>query len=497
MAKVSSPKYDVIVVGAGNAGLCAALSAQENGAGVLVLEKAPVYLKGGNSFFTNGAFRFAYNGLEDIRDLMPDMSDEEARSVDVGRYTQENYYSDFMRVTEGLADPGLVQIVVSQSYPTMKWLLEKGVRWSLRYGRQAYKVGNIFKFWGGQIVESVGGGRGLVDPLYALAERQGVEVAYETSATRLLLNRRGRVAGVTVKDAKGYRDVYGKTIVLACGGFGANAEWRAKYLGPGWDLAKVEGTPFNTGDGLRIALDIGAQPHGHWSGCHSINWDINAPAFGDRNVGALFHKPSYPLGIVVNLYGKRFHDEGADFKTYTYAKQGIEILRQPGRVAFQVFDDKAKHLLAEQYHIPQANLTTANSVEDLADRLGVDKQGLVKTIAEFNEAVQEGEFNPTILDGKHTKGIAPPKSNWAQRIDAPPYLGCAVTTGITFTYGGIKINNQAQVLNALDVPIPGLYAAGELVGGLFYFNYANGSGLMAGSVFGRIAGASAANEVTQ
>jgi tricarballylate dehydrogenase len=283
-------------------------------------------------------------------------------------------------------------------------------------------------------------------------------------------------------------------VVLACGGFEANSEMRARYLGPGWELAKVRGTRSNTGDGIRMALDIGAQPFGHWSGCHSVAWDLNAPPFGDRNVADLFQKHSYPFGIIVNVHGERFVDEGADFRNYTYAKYGCEILRQPGRAAFQIFDDKVRHLLRDEYFIPQASVVKANTVESLAEGLGVDRQRLTTTVRQFNRATQPGAFDPTALDGKRTEGIHPPKSNWAMPLDKPPFLGYAVTCGITFTFGGLKIDRRGRVLDGRDAPITGLYAAGELVGGLFYHNYPGGAGLMAGAVFGKIAGNSAARD---
>ncbi|MCI0438309.1 MAG: FAD-dependent tricarballylate dehydrogenase TcuA, partial [Chloroflexi bacterium] len=303
---------------------------------------------------------------------------------------------------------------------------------------------------------------------------------------------KGRITGITVRDNDGYHDVSTSAVVLACGGFEANTEMRTRYLGPGWEMAKVRGTQFNTGDGIRMALEIGAQSYGHWSGCHAVAWDLNAPPHGDRNIADLFQKHSYPFGIIVNVEGKRFVDEGADLRNYTYAKYGREILYQPQRAAFQIFDEKTKHLLRDEYFIPQASVVRANTIEELADGLGIDREGLVNTVREFNAAVQPGDYNPTALDGKGTKGIAPPKSNWALPIDAPPYLGYAVTCGITFTFGGLKINGQCQVFDTEDRPIPGLYAAGELVGGLFYYNYPGGAGLMGGSVFGKIAGAEAA-----
>jgi len=325
----STQRYDVVVVGAGNAALCAALAAREHGASVLVLEKAPEHLRGGNTYFTGGGYRFPYRGLDDIRALIPDLTDDEAATIDVGSYPQSQFYDDIMRVTEGLADPDLVETLVSRAYPTVLWLKERGLRWVLLYGRQAYRVNGVLKFWGGLIVEGVGGGAGISDRLFELARDSGCALWYEAKATRLLTDRAGRVTGVTVRLPDGERDVPAGAVVLACGGFEANPEWRARYLGPDWELAKVRGTRYNTGDGLRMALEIGAQPYGHWSGCHAVQWDIAAPPFGDRKIGDLFQKHSYPLGIIVNIRGERFVDEGADFRNYTYAKYGREVLKQP------------------------------------------------------------------------------------------------------------------------------------------------------------------------
>ena len=489
----SGQRYDVVVVGGGNAALSAALAAIERGASALVLEKAPEYLRGGNSYFTGGLFRFAYDGIEDLVPLLPDMSEDEKSGIDVGSYTQDAFYEDVMRVTEGLSDPQMVETLVSQSLPTMAWLKEQGVPWILAYGRQAFRHEGKLRFWGGLIVEAVGAGKGLSDSQFELVESKGGDILYGTKATALITDRKGAVTGITIRDADGFRDIECGAVALACGGFEANAEMRTRYLGPGWELAKVRGTQFNTGDGIRMALDAGAQSFGHWSGCHAVAWDLNAPPTGDRNIADLFQKHSYPFGIIVNVEGNRFVDEGADFRNYTYAKYGREILFQPQRAAFQIFDQKTKHLLRDEYDIPQVSKVEANSIEALADGLGIDREGLVGTVREFNDAVQPGEYNPTALDGKRTAGVEPPKSNWALSIDEPPYLGFAVTCGITFTFGGLKIDQEGRVLDTEDAPIPGLYAAGELVGGLFYHNYPGGSGLMAGSVFGKIAGAGAAS----
>ena len=487
--------YDVIVVGAGNAALSAAIAARESCPSVLVVEKAPEYFRGGNTYFTGGIIRFAFDGLEDIKSVIPDMSPTEEESVDVGRYSEDQFYDDMMRVTQGHSDPELAQILVSQSRPAMQWLRSKGVRFVLSYGRQAFRDESTgkFRFWGGLLVEAVGAGKGLSDQQFDVCRAEGIDIRYSTQAVGLLQDDRGEVNGVRVLGPEGYAEVYAPSVVLAAGGFEANAEMRCRYLGPGWELVKVRGIPYNTGDGIRMALEAGAMPHGHWSSCHAVAWDLNAPAYGDRTITELYQKHSYPFGLMVNVDGQRFLDEGADFRNYTYVTYGRALLTQPQGVAFQIFDDKVKHLLRDEYHIPQVTMAQADSIEELARRLDIDPAGLAATVREYNAAVQtDVPYNPTVKDGRGTAGIAPPKTNWAQTVDTPPYLGYAVTCGISFTFGGVRIDNRGRVLNTSLEPVPGLYAAGEMVGGLFYHNYPGGSGLAAGMVFGRLAGNSAA-----
>jgi len=484
--------YDVVVVGGGNAAMCAALSAREAGARVLVLEKAPEAWRGGNGFFTAGGFRFAFKSFEELCELVGDLSDEEKASMEVDPYTEEQFYDDLMRVTEDCADPDLAMLVVSESQATVRWMRDRGVRWIPMFGRQAYKVGNKFRFWGGLVLEAVGGGPGLIDMAHTAAAKAGIEVRFEAKATRLVTDDRGAVTGAVVRTLAGTETVAAGAVVLAAGGFEANPEMRTRYLGPNWELARVRGTPYNTGDGIRMALDIGALPWGHWSGCHSVQWDLNAPWHGDRKVGDNFQKHSYPLGIIVNVLGERFVDEGADFRNYTYVKYGRAVIEQPRRAAFQIFDQKVLHLLREEYRIREVTKAEDATFEGLARKLEIDVDGFVRTVTAYNAAVQPGTYNPAIKDGKGTRGITPPKSNWALPLDAPPYVGYAVTTGISFTFGGLKITLDGQVVDCEQRPIPGLYAAGELVGGLFYHNYPGGAGLMAGAVLGRIAGRSAA-----
>lgn len=488
--------YDVIVVGAGNAAFCAALAAQERGAKVLVLERAPEDENGGNSRFTAGAIRVAYDGVDDLKKVMPDLSEDEIAMTDFGTYTTDQFFDDMFRVTQFRTDPTLCELLVTRSLETMIWMRERGVRFVPIYGRQAFKVDGKFKFWGGLTVEAVGGGPGLVDSLTDISRKNGIDVWYNARAQSLIYDGH-TVSGVKVRRNKEYLDVTGRAVVLACGGFESNPEWRTRYMGPGWELAKVRGTRFNTGDGIQMALDIGAAPCGNWSGGHAVGWDMNAPEFGDLAVGDQFQKHSYPFGIMVNATGKRFVDEGADFRNYTYAKYGRVILEQPGQFAWQVFDQKTKHLLRDEYKIRQITKATSDTLDGLADQLaGVDKAQFLKTVAEWNAAVDtDTPFNPNVKDGRATKGLEINKSNWANTLDEPPYEAYGVTCGLTFTFGGLRIDGETRVLDTDFEPIPGLYAAGELVGGLFYFNYPGGTGLMNGAVFGKIAGHTAAGNL--
>ena len=484
--------WDVIVAGLGNAAICAALSAAEQGARVLMLEKAPEEERGGNSLFTAGGFRFVHDGLDDLRqDILDDLSAAEAEQIILPVLKQETYLDDLMRVTEHNSDETLAGILVGQSRDTLRWMRRNGVRFIPMFGRQSYKLNGKHHFYGGVNIEAVGGGYGLVDQLLKAAGRQTIEIRYATRLVRLVQDRRGTVTGVTVQGPEGYEDLAARAVVLACGGFEANPEMRVRYLGPGWELCRVRGTRHNTGDGIKAALDIGAQPFGGWSTCHAVAWDISAPPFGDRRILDNFQKHSYPIGIVVNLNGERFVDEGADYRNHTYAKYGREIMMQPQRTAVQIFDARTIDMVRDEYRIREVTKATADTIEELAQKLGIDVAGLAHTVRDFNAACQPGDYNPAILDGVGTKGITPPKSNWALPIDRPPYTGFVVTCGITFTFGGLRISDKAEVLDLTDRPIPGLYAAGELVGGIFYGNYLGGAGLMSGAVFGRLAGRSA------
>ena len=490
--------YDVVVVGAGNAALCAAISAKEHGAKVLVLEKAPEDEKGGNSYFTAGGFRFVHTGLDDVRDdVLVDMSDDEADKMILPSHDKQFFYDTLMKVTRGQSNEDLAWTLINGSRPAMAWLRENGVRFIPMYGRQSFEVDGKQHFYGGVNIEAVGGGAGLVEFLLERCRKVGIDIRYGTGATKLYQDENYRITGLQVRAQGGYEDIACKSVVLACGGFESNPEMRVRYLGQGWDLARVRGTRHNTGDGIQMALDIGAVPYGNWSGCHSVGWDITAPPFGDRWVLDTFQKHSYPLGIMVNIHGERFVDEGDDYRNLTYVRFGKAIMGQPHYTCVQIFDQKTTHRLRDEYRIKEVTHVKSDTIEGLAEQLEISVEGLKKTIEEYNAACPDQSFidanyNPAILDNVGTTGISPAKSNWALPIDEPPYEAWVTTTGVTFTFGGLKIDDKNCVQDKADRGIPGLFAAGELVGGLFYENYPGGTGLMSGSVFGRRAGEFAA-----
>jgi len=482
----------VVVVGKGNAALCAALAARDQGASVAMLEAAAEDESGGNSRFAGGVMRFAYSSVQDLK-RVTELTEAEIAESDFGTNTTEEYFDDLFRLTSYRTDPALCELLVTQSLEIMVWLRGKGVKFVPNFGRQSALVNGKRRFFGRLPIEVSGGGAGLVQALDKAAAAAGVSAFYSTRAKRLIQDG-DRVVGVQASIRGRTAEFRGKAVVLACGGFEANPEMRARYLGPGWELAKVRGSRYNQGDGIKMALDIGAAPYGNWSGCHATGWDLNAPEFGDVSVGDQFQKHSYIFGLLVNANGKRFVDEGADFHSFTYAKYGGEVLKQPGQFAWQVFDAKVTRLLRPEYRMRMMTKVTATSLEELAGKLeGVDPKAFLHTVRAFNAAVRtDVPFEHTIKDGRGTVGIEPPKSNWAQALDTPPYEAYATTCGITFTFGGLRIDPaNGQVLDVTLKPIPGLFCAGEMVGGLFYFNYPSGTGLVSGAVFGRLAGTGA------
>lgn len=494
---MTGPEFDVIVVGAGNAALVAALAAHDRAARVLVLEAAGLKERGGNSRFSGGIFRIAHNGLTDLLPLVANGQKLDLGRVNVEPYPREQYFDDLLNTSASLSDRALVRALVDQSYETVEWMAEHGVEWELAIGKlvDPSQLGpdETYVLPPGGALRSVYEGVGLVACLFRAVEEAGIDVWYDAPAQGFL-TAGSTVTGVRVRQRDTMVDVRG-TVVLASGGFEANPEMRRRYLGGGWDLVKVRGTRFNMGTMLRQALEIGAQPAGHWGGCHAVPLDFNAPAVGDLARTDTTSRYSYPYGILVNVDGVRFVDEGENHVWLTYAKTGAAIRAQPRATAFQIFDQRTLYLLEPRYSTGDA--VQANSVRELAGLLGIPPWKLAQTVDTFNASVPAEGFDPFRLDGLSTdETLNPPKSNWATPLDRPPFVAYPVTCGITFTYGGVKIDERAQVLDTEGVPMPGLYATGEITGGFFFHNYPAGSGLMRGAVFGRIAGESAAAAAT-
>ncbi|KDR82693.1 hypothetical protein GALMADRAFT_263149 [Galerina marginata CBS 339.88] len=502
-------EFDCIVVGSGHAGSCAALAAVDAGCKkVLMIDKCPEAWMGGNGYFTAGAHRTVHDGLKDLLSLLatPPPANEVER-IDVDPYTDADFVADIQRLGSGRADVELVDALVHNSRDAIGWLRERvGVEFTLSFNRQAYEVDGRMKFWGGMALSVKEGGKGLIRSHRKALTEAGVKVWFEARAVELTMESRSvgeAISGIVVERDGQKLVIKTRSVVLAAGGFEASREMRIKYLGEEWGNAKVRGTPYNTGDGFELARSVGARMAGDWKGCHSTAWDANASSEGgERELTNQYTKSGYPLGIMVNMDGRRFVDEGEDFRNYTYAKFGRAILQQSGGCAFQIWDGKVlNHLRKEEYGDDVVKKAWAASIEELADKLGGSEWGLenkgqfVETVREFNDAVRKGvapghEWNPATKDGLSTQELAIPKTNWALTIDTPALMAVKVACGITFTFGGLAIDARtAGVVSAASGKvIPGLFCTGEMVGGLFYGNYPGGSGLTAGAVFGRKAG---------
>jgi tricarballylate dehydrogenase len=475
---------DVVVVGGGNAGFSAAHAAAERGRRVLLLERGEPAQAGGNSYYTAGAVRIAHGGLSDLAPLL-DPDDRHATTV-LPPYPAAAFAADMAAVTEGRNDPALTEVLIAESRDALAWLQDKGLHYRLMYERQAYPdAQGRLVFWGGLAVGSTGGGKGLIEQHTAAAAKAGVEVRYGVRV-RELVRDGGAVVGVGW-DGGG---VGAESVVLAAGGFEADPGLRRRYLGEGWQRAKVRGTPLNTGDLLTAALAAGAAPYGDWSSCHSVAWDAwHRSNEGNRELTNQLTRSGYPLGIVVNARGERFLDEGADFRNYTYAKYGARILAEPGGVAFQLFDATTRpQLRSEEYDMPGASVVEAATLDALAAGIGVDPAALARTVGEFNAGIDRAvPLDLAVRDGRAAR-VEPPKSNWAIPLETAPFFAFPVTCGITFTFGGLHADTDGRVLDADGAPIPGLFVCGEMLGGLFSGNYPGGTGLTSGAVFGRRAG---------
>lgn len=485
---LNDARYDVIVVGAGNAALTAALSCHEAGARALILEKAPKSERGGNSRFSGGLFRFAYRSIDDVTDLLPES--ESGARVETGEYPANRFYDDLMKVTRGKANSDLSRKVVDESRQTMKWMAGYGVEWAWTGLWSVAGPDGVKRCNPGSVLEARGRGVGLVAALFKAVEREGIDIRYDAEVSGIEAGNPGGMVTLSLERAKGIEKLSAKAVVLASGGFEANPEMRARHLGHKWQNVKVRGTRHNTGEVLEAALAAGAAGAGQWEGCHATPIDAFAPDVGDLKLTDKTNRLSYPYGIMVNREGRRFMDEGEDLGAYTYAKAGGLILEQPSGIAFQIFDKKTAHLLEQRYETAEPVL--GHTIDELEDDLALPAQSLLNTVRDYNSSVFKGPFDPATRDGNGTFGLKPPKSNWALPLNAPPFAVYPVTGGITFTFGGLKIDTEARVLDTTGAPMPGLYATGEITGEFFYHNYPGGSGLMRGAVFGRIAGRNAA-----
>ncbi|KAJ7071843.1 FAD binding domain-containing protein [Mycena belliarum] len=503
--------FDCVVIGSGNAGSCAALSAAETGCDkVLIVDICPPEWAGGNSYFTAGAFRTVHSGLQDLLPIVNNVSAEQVASIDMDKYTCEDFQGDIMRLGDGKPDPDLAGAVADASRDTITWLADSvGLPFMLSFHRQAYAVGGRQRFWGGMVLCTEDGGKGLIAAHQRALAKGKVDVWFNCRAVEITMEN-GAVSGLIVEKDGHKMSLRTPAVVLAAGGFEANPLLRAEHLGGEWERAIVRGTPYNQGGGFALAAALGARQTGDWAGCHSTCWDADAPTdAGQRDLTNQFTKSGYPLGIMVNTAGKRFVDEGEDYRNYTYAKFGRAILMQPEGHIFQIYDQKViGSLRQEEYGDGIVRKIFADSIEELADKL-VDsglksKQEFVETVRQFNDAVRnyqaehpDATWNPAIKDGMSTqsseKQLALPKTNWALTIDKAPLMAVKVACGVTFTFGGLAIDPEtAGVLSEkTSTVIPGLFCAGEMVG-LFHKNYPGGSGLMAGAVFGRRAGRAAA-----
>ena len=474
--------FDVVIVGAGNAALCAALSASEAGASVIILEKAPKHSQGGNCPYTGAGFRFTHNGINDLKALLPENTD--TGDFQMAPYTEQDFLDHFIEATHGDTDQELADVVISKSRETINWMHSNGVKWELPIDINLENAPSVIPNQVGLSAHE--SGPGLVRMLTKAVESKSITILYETKMVSIDKGDLGQIKSIKIQDRDGINIIHCKAVVLACGGFEANPEMRIKYLGTKWETAKVRGSKYNTGDGHRVALDIGAATNGQWTGCHGTPIDLDAPTTGDLALTDAMPRRSYNLGIMVNLDGNRFTDEGIGFAEQTFVQIGSDILSQKRNMAFQIFDQRAVNHLEDRYG--GSNPVSAQSIEQLADLLGINPTVLKSTVDKFNLEAEDADYLPRTLDGRSTLSLYPAKSNWAIKIDKPPFIAYSVTGSITYTYGGLKIDENARVLDMEDNPITGLYAAGEIVGGIFYHNSLRAAGLMHGSVFGKLAG---------
>jgi tricarballylate dehydrogenase len=454
-------KFDVLVIGGGNAALCAAISARRAGASVLVLEGAPKFYRGGNTRHTRN-MRCAHDAATDIL---------------TGPYTEEEFWNDLLVVTGGQTDEELAKFMIRESKDILGWVVEQGVRWQPSLGG-TLSLGRTNSFF-------LGGGRAMLNALYLTAEKLGVDILYDAEVLDLEIDN-GMFLSAALKRGDGRVSVRASALVAAAGGFEANIEWLKEYWGEAADNFLIRGTPYNRGSILKMLLAKGVQEVGDPTQCHAVAIDARAPKFDG---GIITRHDSVVFGIVVNKHAQRFYDEGEDIWPKRYAIWGRLVAAQPDQIAYIIFDSTVVTSFMPTLFPPIG----APSIAELAGKLELDPAALEKTLADFNAAVQPGTFDHTILDDCRTEGVTPPKTHWARRIETAPYLAYPVRPGITFTYLGTRVNKQSRMLMKDGKPAANMFAAGEIMAGnVLGKGYAAGIGMTIGSVFGRVAGREAA-----
>jgi tricarballylate dehydrogenase len=457
-----SRKFDVLVIGGGNAALCAAIGARRAGASVLVLEGAPKFYRGGNTRHTRN-MRCAHDAATEIL---------------TGPYTEQEFWDDLLRITGGQTDEELAKFMIAESKDILNWIVEQGVRWQPSLGG-TLSLGRTNSFF-------LGGGRAMLNALYLTAEKLGVEILYDAEVTDLVIEDGMFLSARLKQPVNGASEIRASTLVAAAGGFEANIEWLKQYWGEAADNFLIRGTPYNRGSILKTLLEKGVQEVGDPTQCHAVAIDARAPKFDG---GIITRHDSVVFGIVVNKHAQRFYDEGEDIWPKRYAIWGRLVAAQPDQIAYIVFDASVRHSFMPTLFPPIEGATIA----ELATKLTLDPAALEKTIADFNAAVRPGTFDHTILDDCRTEGLIPPKTHWARKIEAAPYYAYPVRPGITFTYLGTRVNREARMLMKDGKPSANMFAAGEIMAGnVLGKGYAAGIGMTIGSVFGRVAGREAA-----
>lgn len=458
-----STAYDIVIIGGGNAALCAAITAAEDGASVLILEGAPKEYRGGNSRHTRN-FRCMHRGpLSELTDS----------------YEEEEYFDDLLKVTAGNTNEKLARLAISTSEECLPWMEQHGVHFqpSLSGTLSLSRTNAFFR----------GGGKSLVNAYYRTINTLGVDVLYEAQVTHIEVEG-DKVTSVEYTHENTAKTITVNTVIVASGGFQADIDWLAKAWGPSAKNFLIRGTPYNRGVVLKDLLDQGIESVGDPTQCHAVAIDGRSPKYDG---GIVTRLDCVPFSVVVNKNAERFYDEGEDVWPKRYAIWGRLVAAQPEQVAYAIIDSKSLKLFMPSVFPP----IKANTIEELAEKMGLPVNQLTSTINTFNESCTEGDFHPTELDSLSTQGLEPAKTNWARPIIKPPFYGYSLRTGVTFTYLGFKVDENAQV-QAKDGPIKNLWAAGEtMAGSILGQGYLAGFGMTIGTVFGRIAGREAAKYV--